>query len=701
MSRSSRLDEPTVDPLPGRGLFVEHGPGAGSFIPFRFPVTLIGRSGSCDVCVDVSPIRPLHCMLTPGRNGVSLRSVSPNGVRVNGKRVSIAELNDDDLLDIGPARLRIRWDGKATGDDSLYDSLRIQAAAVAAQQTALIELEIRVTDREAALTRQEDQLASRLEDQRRQLLSLQDQITQARANLRDKRAAFVTLAAEQEEELAAARQTVESDQKAIARREVRLARLWTKLKDRIGKQHRDVQRERDRLAAELQRRQKQVALERETLASQREQFHGQAELEKRQITDGWNKLQLAEATLRDRLAGFELRERRLARREKELLAEENRRARQDRETVARREDLQREIRQLEARAASARTALEQTLGLDKQATPALPATPVIHDEHLERAADEIADEQALLTEQVDRFARVRMEWEEERLRALAEFDAAAAELANREGALTIREAEINAAEGRANSHEQVAHSLSRRAEAERMKAMAELAERRAELERIAQSLSGQSRELARREQSLTELYRFWGRRRTAAFAALNDAQASNAASREEWASLHANWLRAQARLLSEQQELAAQRLAVEQYRQECIDASADPQLGARRLERLRRHWHAKCSVAKRDMARLAAMLTTESERLDQRFAELQRDEVRLQSRVADLDDLFAAAEIQQANVASERVQRDEQIRAEAKQRESYERQLTNLRGQLDQLASLFIDTPTVSESKAA
>ena len=69
-------------------------------------------------------------------------------------------------------------------DDALLESLRIQAAAVAAQQSALTELEIRLADRETSLVRQENQLATHLETQRRQLLELQDQITVARASLR-------------------------------------------------------------------------------------------------------------------------------------------------------------------------------------------------------------------------------------------------------------------------------------------------------------------------------------------------------------------------------------------------------------------------------------------------------------------------------------------------------------------------------------
>ena len=49
------------------------------------------------------------------------------------------------------------------------ETLRIQAAAVVAQQAALFEREQQLTEREAALARQEEQVAEHLEAKRRPL----------------------------------------------------------------------------------------------------------------------------------------------------------------------------------------------------------------------------------------------------------------------------------------------------------------------------------------------------------------------------------------------------------------------------------------------------------------------------------------------------------------------------------------------------
>ena len=55
------------------------------------------------------------------------------------------------------------------------EALRIQAAAVAAQQASLMEEEIRLQHRRVALEQQEQQLATHLEEKRRRLISLRDE----------------------------------------------------------------------------------------------------------------------------------------------------------------------------------------------------------------------------------------------------------------------------------------------------------------------------------------------------------------------------------------------------------------------------------------------------------------------------------------------------------------------------------------------
>ena len=69
----------------------------------------------------------------------------------------------------------------------VLDALRIQAAAVAAQQAALTEEEFRLQQRRSALEKQEAQLAAHLDDRRRRLLELQDEIKTERAAIEQER----------------------------------------------------------------------------------------------------------------------------------------------------------------------------------------------------------------------------------------------------------------------------------------------------------------------------------------------------------------------------------------------------------------------------------------------------------------------------------------------------------------------------------
>src|SRR5262249_7737741 len=139
-----------------------------------------------------------------GPEGLVLRDLgSETGTTVNGEAVASCQLQDDDLLSVGPFRFRVRLPqagaGTATKQFLLRElevlqkekeALRIQAAAVVAQQAALTEGEVRLEQRRAELERQEEQLAGHLEEKRARLLDLQSQVREARAELEKDRAAY-------------------------------------------------------------------------------------------------------------------------------------------------------------------------------------------------------------------------------------------------------------------------------------------------------------------------------------------------------------------------------------------------------------------------------------------------------------------------------------------------------------------------------
>src|SRR5262249_36549795 len=172
------------------------------------------------------------------------------------------------------------------------EGLRIQAAAVAAQQAGLTEEEIKLTQRATALARQEVQLAEHLEAKRNQLAGLQEQVGAARAALRRERAEVEEhskrLLAHGEEQATAATKA----QKAADHDRARFVELRRRLKRRWRGQwlHQEaVQRQREkelegewqRLASEADR----VQHGRDALREERLRCNAEMELERRRLRE--------------------------------------------------------------------------------------------------------------------------------------------------------------------------------------------------------------------------------------------------------------------------------------------------------------------------------------------------------------------------------------------------------------------------------
>jgi hypothetical protein len=129
--------------LSGGELIVQNGHHSGARRPLEVPITIIGGAAGCDLRLNVPEVEPIHCVLASTSDGVTLRDLrTRHGTLVNGVPAHILTLQDGDIIDIGPLRLQLRLavpDGAAE-----RDALRVQAAAVAAQQAQLDEQEARL-----------------------------------------------------------------------------------------------------------------------------------------------------------------------------------------------------------------------------------------------------------------------------------------------------------------------------------------------------------------------------------------------------------------------------------------------------------------------------------------------------------------------------------------------------------------------------
>src|SRR4051794_13586670 len=224
-------------------LVVHNGRLTGTRRPLSGTLTFVGRGEGCDVRLNVDGVSPLHCVLAHGADGLVVRDCqSEAGTFVNGERVASRAIHHGDVLGVGPFQFRVWLPAAGTAQAAQppppeptpgdKEALRIQTAAVAAQQAALDEEEDRLQQRRAGLEQQEGQLAAHLEERRRQLGQLREQARAARAALQRERAFYHETVPRSRQDLTQAKkEVVEAQELAQAERQ-RLIALRRRLKQR-------------------------------------------------------------------------------------------------------------------------------------------------------------------------------------------------------------------------------------------------------------------------------------------------------------------------------------------------------------------------------------------------------------------------------------------------------------------------------------
>jgi pSer/pThr/pTyr-binding forkhead associated (FHA) protein len=294
-------------------LIVLNGRLAGARKALNPSVTVIGRAAGCDVRLNVEDVRPLHCLVAHGADGLHVRDLEgADGTLVNGEPIAgFATLHDDDTLTVGPFRFRLRLPragvGTATRQFLLREvdqinkekeALRIQAAAVVAQQTALTESEAKLEQRRAELQRQEEQLAGHLEEKRARLLELQNQVREAREALQKEREEHEDSRTRTAHELEQTRKELGGAREQVEKEKQRLAKLHQRLQERHqrqwGSKEESLRQREDALARqkrELEKATAQLQQDRAELVQTRLRSNGEIELGRRQLQASWNELQ--------------------------------------------------------------------------------------------------------------------------------------------------------------------------------------------------------------------------------------------------------------------------------------------------------------------------------------------------------------------------------------------------------------------------
>jgi hypothetical protein len=713
-------------------LVVQNGRQAGARRPLTAPTTLLGRTTQCDIRLSVKGVDPVHCIFIDTPNGIQVRDLnSAQGTFVNDARVESALLQNGDLLTIGSLQFRLEHltPSASARDERLHDALRIQTAAVAAQQIALDEHEARLEQRRQDLQQQEEQLAAHL-DEKQQQIQLSSEHTRAEKEaLRQEKLDFAKQQAHLEQHWADAQTELAKDRQLVKQERQRIDKVYKRFKERWKLQwsaervkH---QQQAKHLQDEIQRLEEQrkaFGIQHGDFAQEKIRFNTERELCLRELRDGRERLATDQARWRQRCA-MERRALRLQRQEIDLahhtLAQARQLIRADRDAWAQQQALlQKELVGLNNRIVNHRIQLQELesaiadhlaetphrtqasdgVAFITESAAALPFAIPMDDEDGHQDAviaillGELADQRLHLLEQYDRLATIQEHWQRQRDYAAADLEALTHRLSEREQSLDLRDEHTTAQEQRLAQRQEELESLRQEIQIWHAQVNAreqlfnnEHAKQLLELREREQSLEGQ---LA----SLVELRHRWNDRRQQEIGRQRTLRTRLAAQQIELNELRASLLTESQQVEQEKRILAEKTLALEQYREELFARANDPN-AQRRVERLRRRWLALNADSIRNARRERNAVNKELERLDDLHTELAQESSRLEQLDTDLAEKQAALEERGVHLQAIEVRLQQENQRLGNLERQAERRFLRLEDEVEMLAKTMLDEP--------
>ncbi len=719
-------DLPPVTASAGE-LVVQGGRMAGTRRALGSPLTLIGSAPGCDIRLNVEGVAPLQSAIILGPDGPVFRDLAGGACRVDGRPVKSCRLTGGEVLELGPFHFRVELPPPATAEianaaiaaaEHELEALRIQAAAVAAQQAALVEYESRLGQREAALERQESQLAALLAGRQKEL-------DDAQRLAREQAEAFAREQAEARAAIAAERATLEKE-KADARVELESAgKQRKKLKDlrrrlfrRAERQTAEAKQSAASREASAEAARRMYDAERGRLLAWYEKANGESELEKRRLQEGWRELALDQQ-----------------RWDEALNAEKAERARLDKEQAGRAADLlaarealnadqqrwrfaktaaEQESRGLEARIAAQRQQLglleRQVSGLRQAA--AMPVEPIpaavvqapsAEDwpARLREVAGWLGDQRLHLLEQWERFLTVQHSWEEDRDSALSDIEQTAGRLEERERGVAQAERALHSRQAELSRRQQALESRRLALEGLQTRLSAQEAAWRAEREGRLEALAGAEQMAALRLRQYEQVHQRRNAVRAAESARLREALARADEARRQYGQAWQDASRLRQAVEARERSVQAGESALESARQQWTHQGADPAAAEARLAKLHREALARQEAATRELDAARRSLDEERSRLDVQAAALLRQENELAERVRSQrgdSEVWEAARV----AADVEAQRREQEGRQARARHAIdERELRHLREELERLARALMEDGDEAEGAAS
>jgi len=714
-------------------LIVQKGGRKGMRKPLNVPLTFIGRDKACDICLNVDGIAPQHCVLVHGPNGLIIRDLDSNkGTLVNGHPIASSRINDGDTLTVGPYEFLIKLPEQPHSESfpGENDALRLQAAAVAAQQVALCEEEVKLQQRLGALEQQKEQLSSHLEDKRRRLVQLNQKAHAERSALHKDRVSYEKYIEKITTDLSQAQREVIDSQQQLQTERRNLGDFHKKLKERW---HREFDEERVRLeksqeelaneACNLENDQQELQQRAKLVYREQLRTNSDYELKRQRLREAWIRIREAQQKWRLRRS-----QERTALRVRELDVE---RSEIEAHTVRqhlqqeidgwqiRRSALEEEVDSLQSRVKNQRLKLfdqqqeidrlnKQLASLQKQDDGTTGAVsgelrviePGRDDASLEQrqlelenTARELADQKLHLAEQWQRLLLAQQRFRQEQLRMLDDAQVVVGQITAQEDEVAQRErAGQDAERDLRQKHEEM------------LQLRQHLVAWRARLRVHETSWEGKRTQLladvrAREEMAennlhaLVDVRQRWTKRRRKELEQLRADRAACDKLRREHAELLKDFENRSIAIEEEKRTLAEKALAFEQYRQEFLSRGGDSPAAERRIERLRRRWLTQNANIVRTILRERDSLQVEFARLDEKHAELQKRTDELGAAEAVFVEKQTAWEHKQILAASRQARMQQEVQKAMNQQAATEAQLGKMQDEVERIAKTLLNEP--------
>jgi hypothetical protein len=277
--------------------------------------------------------------------------------------------------------------------------------------------------------------------------------------------------------------------------------------------------------------------------------------------------------------------------------------------------------------------------------------------------------------------------------ALEEVEAAAARLQERELALVLREEALAPRELALEQRREEAERLRRHLEAWLARVAAREAVWEGERERLLDQVQAREALTQRQWLAMVDLRRRWSQRRRNELKQVRADLHRCEGFRRQYAMLWEECARRRTELEQKERALAERGLALEQSRLEFLGQAPDSAAAAKRLGRLRRRWAGVVAAAERGLRRERRALEAEAARFRDQAEEVEQRLVEVAQHEEDLSRRLAAWEHEQTLAEDGNARLRRELQTLQAQRALYERQLAQVRDEVERVARALIDEP--------